>query len=353
MDELRAPKRRRCDNNEVRDDEGMCQNDGEAPEPLVPDGKNRKNIQEKTDQSNRPRDSAALQHETTVNMEQTPSRMISVRRSSLRSKGDAGAGATASDAGAVGGRVSATGSALDAIQGHVAESPPLEPIICTSQPKAATQSPIALGLRRIIAMGSELKELGAQLTTTLCGALSAGMAEGTGRSVLRPAEPQQLNHFRSAAFHGVAPELKPEPMGHFIEQRDGHAKQGWCMLHSPATFASAKEFPIRAACVFLTDAAYSSLLLVHSKKNAAWELPGGHVEACETPLAAAYRELREETGIRTGAVTTVGCCLVPEQQMAVYVCLPTVPLQLAPRSETDGAWHFPLSPSAATGLPRL
>lgn len=47
----------------------------------------------------------------------------------------------------------------------------------------------------------------------------------------------------------------------------------------------------------------SRLLVVWNPRYGCWTLPGGRVEEGETPLAAAVRELEEETGARATTVT--------------------------------------------------
>jgi len=42
------------------------------------------------------------------------------------------------------------------------------------------------------------------------------------------------------------------------------------------------------------------------KSRETWELPGGHIEAGETPWEAAHRELYEETGAVDSEITAVG-----------------------------------------------
>lgn len=41
------------------------------------------------------------------------------------------------------------------------------------------------------------------------------------------------------------------------------------------------------------------------RERTTWECPGGHIDAGETPLAAAHRELFEETGAQADAMTPI------------------------------------------------
>lgn len=70
------------------------------------------------------------------------------------------------------------------------------------------------------------------------------------------------------------------------------------------------EYPDWACVLCLTEA--GSLLMVeqyrHGVGRLSLELPAGRIDAGEEPLAAAQRELREETGYEAEAWTVLGRC---------------------------------------------
>lgn len=51
------------------------------------------------------------------------------------------------------------------------------------------------------------------------------------------------------------------------------------------------------ASAFVVDPSHSRLLLIHHAKLDRWMQPGGHIDAGEDVLAAAIREVEEETGV--------------------------------------------------------
>lgn len=90
-----------------------------------------------------------------------------------------------------------------------------------------------------------------------------------------------------------------------------------------------------------------------------WGFPGGHVEAEESPDAAAHRELAEETGVRLpGGLVPVGTWTIEHRDAAAgagpdEVHLYTAPVDLA---DDDVACHEGrrmvfVDPELARGLP--
>lgn len=94
-----------------------------------------------------------------------------------------------------------------------------------------------------------------------------------------------------------------------------------------------------------------------------WDLPGGHLEAGETPEAAARREVYEETGARLGQLYLLGYQRLrvyappphpyrhpyPESYQVFFQAQLTVLDTLLPDSETHGAGLF--TPEEAQTLP--
>lgn len=63
---------------------------------------------------------------------------------------------------------------------------------------------------------------------------------------------------------------------------------------------------VRGCRVLVQDPAGRVLLIRHSYGSGNWMLPGGGVDRGETPLAAAMREVREETACRLDRVLAIG-----------------------------------------------
>lgn len=65
----------------------------------------------------------------------------------------------------------------------------------------------------------------------------------------------------------------------------------------------------RTTLCFVFDRAANSLLMIYKKRGQGagkWNVPGGKLQAGESPEAAAVRETEEETGIRPSALQLAG-----------------------------------------------
>ncbi|WP_017666371.1 NUDIX hydrolase [Porphyrobacter sp. AAP82] len=67
-----------------------------------------------------------------------------------------------------------------------------------------------------------------------------------------------------------------------------------------------RKVPIAGVSVIVTNLAGDVLLLKHSYGPAVWSLPGGGLGRREDPLAAAWREVREELGVELARIDFVG-----------------------------------------------
>jgi len=82
--------------------------------------------------------------------------------------------------------------------------------------------------------------------------------------------------------------------------------------------ADPHEVRLSVSAVVWRDARRRELLLMRRSDNAHWGLPGGYVEPGESIVAAAAREVQEETGVEVAVGRLVGVYSDPAIQVIEY-----------------------------------
>ncbi len=85
------------------------------------------------------------------------------------------------------------------------------------------------------------------------------------------------------------------------------------------------------------------ILLCHRRDLDLWNLPGGSVEAGESPCEAVVREVREETGVEADVVRLASVSWKPRRKefLFQFVCR-IVAGELCTTEESDAFQYFPL-----------
>lgn len=96
------------------------------------------------------------------------------------------------------------------------------------------------------------------------------------------------------------------------------------------------------AFAIITDG--QKVLLCHRRDMDLWNLPGGKVEAGESPWGAVIREVREETGLEVEILRLHGVYFKPEVDEVVFSFLCEVKGgKLTPSGETDRMNYFEIA----------
>lgn len=108
---------------------------------------------------------------------------------------------------------------------------------------------------------------------------------------------------------------------------------------------------VGAFAVILDDA--SRVLLCHRTDVDMWNLPGGQVDADESPWSAVQREVEEEVGLRVRVVRLLGVYAVPNRADLVFSFLcARIGGELCESSEADRVGWFDCGQLPPNTLPR-
>ncbi|WP_119393959.1 NUDIX hydrolase [Salinibius halmophilus] len=77
-----------------------------------------------------------------------------------------------------------------------------------------------------------------------------------------------------------------------------------------------EDLPLKYSVIVAKD--QCGYVLVRHHQCNTWEIPGGHIEAGETALAAAKRELAEETGATDFSIEPIGVYSVTVNEQTTY-----------------------------------
>lgn len=131
-----------------------------------------------------------------------------------------------------------------------------------------------------------------------------------------------------------------------VENTDGSVLLNFERVHEDDLGDLDPAVPLTASLVVLWCG--SDCLMVFNRYRRAWELPGGMLDAGESPREAAVRELWEESGQRADVLDFAGVAKIrvaPDDRLeflAIYRGRVDSPEPFAPNDEmSDGVWWDP------------